>query len=79
MHDGIDLPFVVQHIKYLIMQYTTFNKEPPNYVMIPRWLESEFRENRKKMLGVDFEASTLCGLKVCPTISIESVYEIEVF
>lgn len=56
----------------------------PCYVKIPLWLYTELLQQCDNMSNPNLEfrnmaPERLCGLLVCPTVSIEQISEIEVF
>ena len=61
--------------------YETYHVNP-KYVKIPDWLFTELINERDEL---DFSnnfnpcVSTFMGLKVCPTVEIHTLYDIEVF
>lgn len=54
-----------------------FNRKPC-YIKIPLWVFEELYKFRAEIIG-NIPAETLCGLKLCPTMSIKEISEIEVF
>ena len=72
--------FEFKNIQSLIMTkieiYQRLFHELPNYVKMPMWV---YRRMAKKTVFSKYDNSLICGLIICPTYSIDSIAEIEVF
>lgn len=84
----IDLSEITDWIQILIAKYQDRYLVRPKYVKIPQFVANAFEsyyQTRYDMPDVQFgrfgvvEPPYLCGLIVCPTMSINSMAEIEVF
>lgn len=56
--------------------YERLFHEPPNYIKMPMWV---YYRVSKKTVFSKYDNSLICGLIPCPTNSIQSIDEIEVF
>ena len=56
--------------------YERLFHEPPNYIKMPMWF---YCRVAKKTVFSKYDNSLICGLIPCPTNSIDSIAEIEVF
>ena len=56
--------------------YERLFHEQPNYIKMPMWA---YRRMAKKTVFSKYDNSLICGLIICPTYSIDSIAEIEVF
>ena len=59
--------------------YEQLFHEPPNYVKMPKWIYRRMIEENDRVIVLGGGKYLICGLIVCPTISIDSIAEIEVF
>lgn len=74
------ITFEFENIQSFIMAkkeiYKRLFHEQPNYIKMPIWV---YRRMTKKTVFSKYDNSLICGLIVCPTYSIQSIDEIEVF
>jgi hypothetical protein len=72
--------FEFENILHFIMTkkeiYERLFHEPPNYIKMPMWV---YCRVAKKTVFSKYDNSLICGLIPCPTNSIDSIAEIEVF
>ena len=81
-----DVDIILRTIETLITDFMHKYDERPRYVKIPLWALRDLKDYAKELLtNFNFkeleekEDFTVFGLKVCETITIKSVDEIEVF
>ena len=79
---------IIEILRNKINDFVKEYDEEPRYIKVPIWVLISLRDYAREMmtnfLYIEDELEekndfTFCGLKVCPTITIRSVEEIEVF
>lgn len=77
---------ILRSIECLINGFMHIYDERPRYIKVPIWVLIKLKEYAKELLTTfnykeleENEDFTIYGLKVCPTITIQRLDEMEVF
>ena len=67
-------------VKSKFFEYIKEYDGEPRYLKIPQWIYNVLEINFEKEISENIRGNRVYrGLKICPTISIETIEEIEVF